>query len=308
MSTNALKAAVDELSLDGGHELLMMCAPAASSKKRFVRSVPITDALGMALLALCQSTLDHLRMIRKRDFDPRGNPTAEEAQLIAAENLNLEADLFALLKTAGEDHPAGAHSDELKYPKLYAVAFGAGEQRFFFVRRRLEALAASGKLVLKFTGDQLAVEDKPVFVFPVDFEALLHPLGVVLLKGNVFESLFQSKEDVAKQVGANMTALIARVPLDEASHKPLVKACVSYAYLRKRLRSVIENPKFAKLTPPRILEVCAAESLDPATFFEGETIRLSEENVDRFLRFLNDEVYRGPFTNELLAADGVAPF
>jgi hypothetical protein len=62
------------------------------------------------------------------------------------------------------------------------------------------------------------------------------------------------------------------------------------------------------LDVPRIELGCQHQKIDLSVFFEAKTIRLTGENVVRFVKFLNNEVYRGEFNDELLAADGTAPF
>lgn len=303
-----LKAAIAALDLANfGVEFILVSAPSPASKKRIAQILPIDAQLGTALKRACSRALEDARSRKSRKFDPRANPTRDEALYAVDNAIDDSARLFSLLKNPKRD-PIGAHAAEWANVKLYAVAFGTGEQRMFFIQRRVETISGGGKLITRYFGDQMSLVTEPTLVLPTGFEALLHPLGVVVLHGgDIFERLFRDDKDIAAEVKTYVTQFSAQIPLDQTSLDALTSA-IKPLYMRKRAKSVLADPRFKSLDVARIELGCKHQNIDLGVFFEQKQVRLTPDNVVRFVKFLNNEVYRGEFNNELLAADGTAPF
>ncbi len=284
-----------------------MSAPSPASKKRIAQVLPIDAELGAALKRACSRALGDVRGRTARKFDPRANPTREEALYATDDAIDDSARLLELLKAPNRE-PVGAHDIQGANVKLYAVAFGTGDARMFFIQRRVETITGDGKLVTRYFGDQMALVTEPTLVLPTGFEALLHPLGVVVLHGgDIFERLFRDDEDIAAEVKSYASEFSAQIPLDAASLIALTTA-IKPLYMRRRVKGLLADTRFKTLDVPRIELGCKHQKIDPSVFFEKKKIRLTSENVVRFVKFLNNEVYRGEFNDELLAADGTGPF
>lgn len=308
MNTDALRAAVATLTLDNADlELLLVTSPSPQSKKRSTATVQIDAPLGAALRVACQRALDDLQQRHQRDWDERANPTSEEALFAEGDVIKETAGILAELHATNVP-TIGAHALEHGKVRLYAVAFGTGADRFFFVQRRTESIVGTGKILTRFIGDQMHLVTEPSLVLPTKFEALFHPLGVVVLHGDLFERMLRDDVDVTREVGDYVTTFQSRITLDGASGQALTDIARRFRYMRKRLRNIVEHPRFAHLTVDEIRAKCVSTGIEMGHFFAGDNIKIDGGNADRLVRFLNDEVYRGTFGNELLAADGTAPF
>ncbi len=263
--------------------------------------------LGAALKRACARALADARGRTSRKFDPRANPTREEALYAVDDAIDESARLLALLR-APKREPIGAHAIQGATVKLYAVALGTGERRVFFIQRRVETITGEGKLVTRYFGDQMSLVTEPTLVLPTGFEALLHPLGVVVLHGGeIFERLFRDDEDIAAEIETYASQLSAQIPLDATSLAALATG-IKPLYMRKRVKGLLADARFKNLDVARIELGCNHQKIDPSVFFDKKKVRLTSHNVVRFVKFLNNEVYRGEFNDELLAADGTAPF
>jgi hypothetical protein len=293
--------------LNLGLEFILVSAPSPASKKRIAQVLPVDAELGTALKRACSGALDDVRGRTSRQFDPRANPTREEALYAVGDEIDESAQLLALLKTPQRD-PIGAHAIDVRNVKLYAVAFGTGDARVFFVQRRIEMITGEGKLVTRYFGDRMALVTEPTLVLPTGFEALLHPLGVVVLHGSdIFERLFRDDADIAAEIKTYAAELNSQIPLDSASLAAFTTG-IKPLYMRKRMKGLLGNARFKTLDVSRIKLGCKHQKIEPSVFFERDKVRLTGDNVVRFVKFLNNEVYRGEFSDELLAADGTSPF
>ncbi len=308
-SIEELKQAIAALSLDGGAELVIIFAPSPSSRKRLARCVPIDAQLGTDLIARCEASLTHVLSVHQRPFDANANPTPEEVQLVTNDQIDVNADLFTVLGQADHEEVVGASSPVLEHAKLYAVAFGAGDDRFYFVRRSVRVLSAGpGNLVTRWGGDRLIMLETPILTLSDGFDALIHPLGVVLIRQNVFEHVFQTREEVVRQATASVASFTSKITLDPLSRDVVMRACTSYAFLRKRLVSTVGRASFDGLNATKLRAISDALGLPREVFFDGDAVRVTRENVADFVRFVNRELYKNPIDGVLLSADGYSEF
>jgi hypothetical protein len=296
--------ALDVSQLDP--KLFVAYPPSQYSKKLLATKVKVSAELGLVLREIAVDVLRDLKDRRWRAYDPGSNTTSEEAEFVAGAAIDDESELAALLQNFEGREALGAAALEEHDPKYYAITYGDGDDSIHFVRaRKMATISAGGKWVTYFRGDALQLVPQRSFIVERAIDLIIHPLGIVILKQAAFDGLFRSADSIRSEISGYVAQLEQRYPMTAQTRKDFLE-WGSTRLMQRRLRSIMEKGSHLKIDFARLRKGMKNQKLDEKRFVTENKLSVDKEHALLLVKFINQEVYRGEFTGELLAADGTS--
>lgn len=232
-----------------------------------------------------------------------GEPEAETVYLTARSD-RIDTALIDEL-SRGEDLDF-ANLAELRTRRLacYAIVDGVGEQRRLYVRRQDPVKLASKRLFTFLMAGSLDRLDAPVLAFDDFVDVVIEEDRIFVLNPKGFESLFRGSELVLEAVPKWVDELRGHVPFGDGSRDVLLANVRRNGIHRRKLLAILDSPYVSTLTPKRIRKRMKQHGLEHERLLPEDTLQLNEQDIEAVLRLLNEELYRGDFSNRPLAANG----
>jgi hypothetical protein len=233
----------------------------------------------------------------------------EPGELYAAKRDNrLDAALIdELSRGEGLDF---ADQAELRQRRLtcYAIVKGSGSNQRIYVRRQDPVRLASKRLFSSLMDGPLTELDAPVLAFDEFIDVVIEADRVIVLNPKGFESLFRDSATVLAAVPQWVDELRGYVNFSDESRELLLDAVGRNSLHRNKLLAILDSAYASQLTPKIIRKRMKRHGLDHEELLDGDTLRLTQASLGDVLKLLNEDLYRGDFSDEHFAASGKRPF
>lgn len=185
--------------------------------------------------------------------------------------------------------------------KLYAVATGETEP-VLFVRRANPRIEHRAGRFLAIGQERLTRVQGPAFAFSADFDFLLAPRWAIVLNQKSFELLFRQIGLVQRHVGAWLKGITDHLPMAEASIDSLRQVAMRDSRTWRKLREIEKRGHLASVRLSDVRDYAAGVGLDPDTIVVDDKLVFDPAQRFGFLHLLNEDLYKGPLTDEVFAA------
>lgn len=234
---------------------------------------------------------------------------AEEGVVYSAErNERIDDELIqSLLKGQELDF---AELDELREKRLscYAAVQQRNEVSRLYIRRQNPVKLASKTLFSAIAGGALDKLKQPVLAFDDQIDVVVEGTQIFILNIRGFESLFRDSDMVLEAAPKWVDELRDHVRISASGREELLAGVTRNSLHRRKLLSILDSSHIDKLTPKRIAKRMRKHNLDPAEHLVNDELAITKNNMDSILKLLNEDLYRGDFSDEHFAASGKTRF
>ena len=226
------------------------------------------------------------------------------------DNSHLESDRDESIDTAlVQELSKGASLDvatehELRTKRLncHALVITTSEQTTLFVRKRSPIQLASKSLVARLVDDRLDRLGSPLFAFDDRYDAIFTQDKVYVLDKKAFEGLFKDSPAVLAKTNDWIAEVGQYVPFVPGSVEQLQVVLKRNSVLRNKFLAVKGRAYLQSITPDALREEMKRHGMDPLEFMEGDSLKVTGQNVKSVLRLLNEDLFQGGFSQQAYAA------
>lgn len=189
---------------------------------------------------------------------------------------------------------------------IYGFTIGDSGDRIAFVRKLNPRRGLSSGKWFGFFSDTMNRIDEPIFAFDNEIDLICVADRLVILKQNAFYALFRSNEGLYGLVEKWVQNLESEIKcgIEEESLKKIKDKANSDSRIRQRLEAITQRGHLGELSVDQIknaMEDCALEEED---YFDSDgLLKVSDENIEELLYFLNEDLYSGRISGEAFRAD-----
>ncbi len=191
---------------------------------------------------------------------------------------------------------------------MYAVIVGndPNDRTIYIKHSNPQKFSKPGRLMTAFS-ETLTPFNKPIFTFEDGFDIAISRHGLLVINQATFEKTFRDVQVLAARHSERVTTITNALPLDEESANILAESATKPSIARK-LRAISENGHLSSgvLTIEDIRAKARSCGVDPETLIQDEKLHLTPANLLASLKVLNDDVFQGPFTNQVYEAGSKA--
>ncbi len=242
------------------------------------------------------------------DYRPDGGDAEADVLFAAKRDDRIDAALIDEL-ARGEDLDFASEAELRKrHLSCYAIVRGAGADQRIYVRRQDPVKLASKRLFAALLDGPLTELDSPVLAFDDYIDVVIERDRIIVLNPKGFESLFRDSEAVLAAVPKWVDELRVHVSFSDESAGILQAAVRRNSVHRNKLLAILDSDHVASLTPKRIRKRMKQHGLDHAGLLVGDTLHLTEESLSDVLKLLNEDLYKGDFSDVHFAASSKRPF
>ncbi|WP_291043264.1 Kiwa anti-phage protein KwaB-like domain-containing protein [Herbiconiux sp.] len=236
-------------------------------------------------------------------YDPDEPPEEEDPQRVASLDEAFDTELLQSLSRGGS-HPSATGEDLHRRIICWALIFGVDDERTVFVHKNNPVQLASKPLIAGLFDDALARLTEPLFAFDAHFDLVIANEQMIILDYSDFEVLFRESEAVLARAREWSEALTSQLPSTPASTEALEVVVRRNGVIRRKVTSIIRRPYFNALTPSVVREKLEAHGLDADTYMPGGELDFNADTIQDLVRFLNEDLFEGDFSNQPYAASG----
>lgn len=203
-----------------------------------------------------------------------------------------------------------AERNELRKHRLscYALITGMEGNQRLYLRRQNPVRLAGKRLYSSLMNGPLTEVQDPVLSFDDRIDVVVEPGRVIVLDVRSFESLFRDSETVLEAVPKWIDEFQSHVKISEEGREVLLTSVRRNSIHRRKLLAILESPYANTLTPERIRNRMEHHGLDHSALLVEETLQVTEGSLSDILKLLNEDLYRGDFSDEHFAASGKRVF
>ena len=181
------------------------------------------------------------------------------------------------------------------------------EVPYLFVRKQ-NPVQLIGKKLFRFHQGALVKLEDSVFRLDDSFDVVIHGENIAALHMDRFERLFSDSQVVLAKVEQWVTTAFTTIRLSEAANGLLVQSGKTNRYYRKKLQSLARKPYMQTLTVDALVERAQRHSeLDCSTWSINGDLNVTRSNQKILIGYLNEDIYRGEFSNELHQSSSKSP-
>lgn len=196
-----------------------------------------------------------------------------------------------------------ANGDDLKRAfTCYALVVGDSESPTLYIRKANPVALARKPLIAGLVDNTIKKITSPLFSFDSKFDVIVTPEQIYAIDKSNFERLFKETEAVLARAGEWVDALIGDLPITGASRDTLIEIARRNSFHRKKIQSIGRRAYVQKLTPALLRTKMQDHGLDADTLMPNGELDFAEANVRDLLRLLNEDLFRGDFSDEQFAA------
>jgi hypothetical protein len=309
-----------------GAELIVCWRPRRS--RLDARSVELSVGVAERLRDLCTRTLDQLAARRRRLYG--GNPYLEPGEeYLAVPAADLPSaqhpgqhpvagpdtddslpDLERLIATPGlgslttDDLQAGSY---LCYAVIVTDQDGT---RIGFARQKDPHRVAKASPLKAFFGQEgLQKIDEPLFVFDEEFDLVVAPDEVAVLRLEAFHRMFADLHTIVAAAPANARLIGDHVPgMHDQAVDILAKAAENHPSLARRLQRLAKSGEIPPVTPEKLRKAMRRHKLNPDEIApSNQEVSFTIDKAPVFLDLIEQMYYETDFTGEHRRADRYSP-
>lgn len=154
--------------------------------------------------------------------------------------------------------------------------------------------------------DRLEPLDRPVLNFDFEFDVIIAPDELAVLRTTGFERVFSDLEVAIQKAPEHATAVVGSLGLSltDDSAQFFKETCSARPRHAKRLRKIAQAPHLKDITRESLEQALVKHGLPKERFGDSEQLELSEAaDVAAFLDMLEQRYYETDFTDEHRRAD-----
>lgn len=235
-------------------------------------------------------------------YDP-DSPPEDDPQRTAPREEAYDADLLDVL-SVGSSHPKADEADYSRRLICWAVVMGTGEDQTIYVHRSSPVQLASKPLIAGLFDDSLARLTDHVLAFDPNFDLVITPEKLYILDHKDFEALFKDSDAVLARSKEWSEKLTTQLPSTEGSAAAVEAILRRNSVMRRKVTSILRRPYFEELKPEILLDRLTQHGMDEEIHFPDGKLNFTEETIVALVRLLNEDLFRGDFSNEQFAASG----
>jgi hypothetical protein len=159
-------------------------------------------------------------------------------------------------------------------------------------------------------GDTLKRINDPVFNFDLQFDVVVAPDEVAVLKATAFQRVFADVDVVAAEVPAHVGTLQSalNIVVSSASTIVLTASCQDRLRMAARLKKLARQPHLTLVTPQSVRAALQRHDFAPDRLGSGDEVALANlDDVRIFLDVLEKRYYEEDFTGDHMRADNASP-
>jgi Domain of unknown function (DUF4868) len=236
------------------------------------------------------------------EYDPDAPPEGDP-QRTASRGEAFDTGLLAELDKGSSQDSASAE-DLHRALVCWAVVLGSGDTQTVFVHKNNPVQLAHKPLVAGLLDATLTVVSEPLFAFDPNFDLVITAEKLHILDPKDFEGLFRDSDAVLAKAEEWATTLTGALPSTDGSLDELMQTLKSNGVIRRKVLSILRRPYFAELTPDTVRSRLKLHNLDEATYFPDGKLNFTAATIVTLVRFLNEDLFRGDFSDEQFAASG----
>jgi hypothetical protein len=186
---------------------------------------------------------------------------------------------------------------------LTVTGFGDDDaSRIVAVQKADPRLTHRGGRFFALGSDVLHLLEEPVFAFSPTIDFLVGPDWAVVLRQRPFEALLRHVSQVEQRIGGWVESITTHIPMDSKAAAQLREVAMRDSRTWRRLREIHQRGHLAHVTIEQVKGYAARVGLDVNRVVHGD--KLVFDPVDRFgfLHLLNEDLYRGPLTDDVYEA------
>lgn len=190
---------------------------------------------------------------------------------------------------------------------MYAVIIGDDpDNRTIYIRHsNPQKFSKPGRLMTAFS-DTLTRFEKPIFTFDSRFDIIISRHGLIVVNQSTFEKTFRDVQVLAARHSERVVKIAQALPLDEESQNVLAEFALKPS-IASKLRAISENGHLnTAISVDDIRTKARACGIDPETLIQDGKLHLTQQNLLSSLKVLNDDVFKGAFTNQIYEAGSKA--
>jgi hypothetical protein len=236
------------------------------------------------------------------EYDP-DEPPEGDPQRTASRGEAFDTGLLAELdKGSSQDI---ASFEDLHRPLVcWAIVLGSVDTQTVFVHKNNPVQLARKPLVAGLLDSTLTVVSEPLFAFDPNFDLVITREQLHVLDPKDFEGLFRDSDAVLARAQEWATTLTTSLPSTDGSLEELTQTLKSNGVIRRKVLSVLRRPYFANLTADTVRSRLERHNLDEATYFPDGKLNFTADTIVTLVRLLNEDLFRGDFSDEQFAASG----
>jgi hypothetical protein len=212
----------------------------------------------------------------------------------------------ALLETlsAGGSHET-AHDEDLNRRLIcWALVLGAGIDQTIYVHRHSPITLAKKPLLAGLFDDSLTAITDKVFGFDGHFDLVITADQLFILDQGDFEALFKESEAVLARAGEWATSITSQLPVTTGSAEILEDLLRRNSVVRRKVTSILRRPYFAALDATTVRTKLQEHGLDTDLYMPNGELNFTADTAVALVRFLNEDLFQGDFSNDPFAASG----
>lgn len=266
-----------------------------------IHKVRLDEPAAKPLRDLCLETLGRIRDAEHVPYGVDAELGDDQVFLLEQEEDLVELSLFR----AATDRAATKESippSELDVRiKFYAVVVG-DEDRIAFIRKADPQMEHKAGSFLMSGRDTLRLIEGPVFQLSTRFDFVLAPAWAVVLSQHRFELLFREAGLVARHVEEWVTGVTDYLPMPEDSVDALKEVAVRDSRLWRKLRSIHRRGHLAEVSIEQVRAYADEVDIDVEQVVEDNKLVFDPSERFTIMDLLNEDLFRGPLTEELFEA------
>lgn len=188
-------------------------------------------------------------------------------------------------------------------PYFYAFQFGTGKGSVTFLRK-LNPQRGLRKKWLGFLDDELSISDHEVFAFDSYADLIITEASLFIFSQTAFASIFRGQTELRNMTKGWVDGINKTTPMTKDSHRLLLQRGLSDSRISKRIESIVRRGHLLNLSSSDLREGMSKCDLDPSVHMnEANEILLTERTLFDVLKFLNEDMFLGPLTNDPFEVD-----
>lgn len=302
----SLEDIVKQLTEKANESASLVVARKGAASELDARKVNLATDAADRFRDLCRDAIDDVSRRTVVVYTAEAELTGSETFVIDdKDTLDELADLRALAAQASTLPTTAPHDLDLSI-QLYAVVLG-NDSRAVFVRKTDPTMTFKAGRILAIGQDRLRLLEEPVFGFSPGFDLVLMEDWAVVLNQSGFERLFRDIGLIERHVSQWVMGITDHLPMASASVAALEEVALRDSRVWRKLREIRRRGHLASVDLKEVTRYAKRMGLDPKTIVQDGQLVFDPTNRFSFLHLLNEDLYKGPLTDEAFEAQRKAP-
>jgi hypothetical protein len=229
----------------------------------------------------------------------------EDNQFFFVDDADTLADLAPFRMTARElgQMPVTAPADLDASVEVTVIGFGEDDDdRVVAVQKNDPRLKYRGGRFFAIARETLYVVEEPVFSFIPRIDFLVGPGWAIVLQQKQFETLLRHVSQVEQRIGGWVESIAGHLPMAAGSADALRDVALRDSRTWRRLREIHHRGHLADVSMNQVRAYAGRVGLDSDRVVQDGQLVFDPADRFGFLHLLNEDLYRGPLTDDVFEA------